>query len=63
MHPFIHPLSAAVDPVWESRSDWDIYKGLAKTFSEIAPEVLGVEQDLVLVPIQHDTANEIAQPF
>ncbi|MDE1918664.1 MAG: nitrate reductase subunit alpha [Sphingomonadales bacterium] len=63
MHPFIHPLSAAVDPVWESRSDWDIYKGIAKTFSEIAPEVLGVEQDVVLVPIQHDTANEIAQPF
>src|SRR3546814_2405849 len=27
MLPFIHPLSAAVDPVWESRSDWDIYKG------------------------------------
>jgi nitrate reductase alpha subunit len=63
MHPFIHPLSAAVDPVWESRSDWDIYKGIARTFSEIAPEVLGVEQDVVLVPIQHDTPGEIAQPF
>ncbi len=63
MHPFIHPLSAAVDPVWESKSDWDIYKGIAKTFSEVAPEVLGVEQDLVLVPIQHDTPGEIAQPF
>ena len=63
MHPFIHPLSAAVDPVWESKSDWEIYKGIAKTFSEVAPEVLGVEQDLVLVPIQHDSPNEIAQPF
>ncbi|MEQ1725011.1 MAG: nitrate reductase subunit alpha [Sphingopyxis sp.] len=63
MHPFIHPLSAAIDPVWETRSDWDIYKGLAKAFSEIAPEVLGVEQDVVLVPILHDTANEIAQAF
>ena len=30
MHPFIHPLSAAVDPAWESRSDWEIYKGIAK---------------------------------
>jgi nitrate reductase alpha subunit len=49
--------------VWESKSDWDIYKGIAKTFSEIAPEVLGVEQDLVMVPIQHDTPGEIAQPF
>jgi nitrate reductase alpha subunit len=32
MHPFIHPLSAAVDPVWESRSDWDIYKGWPRHF-------------------------------
>ncbi|NKI98570.1 nitrate reductase subunit alpha [Novosphingobium sp. SG707] len=63
MHPFIHPLSAAVDPVWESRSDWDIYKGLARKFSEVAPEVLGVEQDVVLTPIQHDSAHELAQPF
>jgi len=61
MHPFIHPLSGAVDPVWECRSDWDIYKGIAKSFSEVAPEVLGVEKDVVLVPILHDTPAEIAQ--
>lgn len=63
MHPFIHPLSAAVDPAWESRSDWEIYKELARRFSEIAPEVLGVEEDVVLTPIQHDTPGEMAQPF
>jgi nitrate reductase alpha subunit len=63
MHPFIHPLTAAVDPVWESKSDWEIYKGIAKTFSRVAPEVLGVEQDVVLTPIMHDTPGEIAQPF
>ena len=61
MHPFIHPLTAAIDPVWESRSDWDIYKGLAEKFSEVAPEVLGVETDVVLVPILHDTPGEMAQ--
>jgi nitrate reductase alpha subunit len=61
MHPFIHPLSAAVDPAWESRSDWEIYKGLAATFSTIAPEVLGVEKDVVLTPMQHDTPGELAQ--
>ena len=32
MHPFIHPLSTAVDPVWESRSDWETYKTIAKRF-------------------------------
>ena len=61
MHPFIHPLTAAVDPVWECRSDWEIFKGLARTFSEVAPEVLGVEKDVVLVPILHDTPLELAQ--
>jgi len=61
MHPFIHPLGAAVDPVWESRSDWEIYKAIARKFSEVAPEVLGVEKDVVLVPIQHDSPAEIAQ--
>ncbi len=35
MHPFIHPLSAAVDPASESKSDWEIYKGIAKKFSEV----------------------------
>jgi nitrate reductase / nitrite oxidoreductase, alpha subunit len=63
MHPFIHPLSSAADPAWEARSDWDIFKGLARTFSAVAPEVLGVEKDVVLTPILHDTPGEIAQPF
>ena len=61
MHPFIHPLTAAADPAWEARSDWDIYKGIAKAFSAVAPEVLGVEQDVVLTPILHDTPGELAQ--
>jgi nitrate reductase alpha subunit len=63
MHPFIHPLSAAVDPVWQSRSDWEIYKGFAKTFSEVCVGHLGVEKEVVLTPIMHDTAGELAQPF
>ena len=63
MHPFIHPLSAAVDPAWEARSDWDIYKGIAKAFSDVAPEVLGRETDVVLTPMLHDTAGELAQPY
>jgi nitrate reductase alpha subunit len=61
MHPFIHPLTAAVDPLWECKSDWDIYKSIARTFSDVAPEVLGVEKDVVLTPIMHDSAGEIAQ--
>ena len=63
MHPFIHPLSTAVDPVWQSRSDWDIYKGFAKKFSELCDGHLGVEKEMVLTPVMHDTPGELAQPF
>lgn len=61
MHPFIHPLQSAVDPLWESRSDWDIFKGIAESFSDVAPEVLGVEKDVVLTPTLHDTPGELSQ--
>ncbi|WP_456386201.1 nitrate reductase subunit alpha [Profundibacter sp.] len=61
MHPFIHPLQAAVDPAYESRSDWEIFKGLAKAVSEVAPEILGVETDIVQLPLQHDSPMEVAQ--
>ncbi|MBW0449628.1 nitrate reductase subunit alpha [Paraburkholderia phenoliruptrix] len=63
MHPFIHPLSAAVDPVWQARSDWEIYKGFAKAFSEVCVGHLGVERDVVLTPLMHDSPAELAQPF
>ncbi len=63
MHPFIHPLSTAVDPAWQSRSDWEIYKGFARKFSEVCVGHLGVERDLVLTPLMHDSPSELAQPF
>ena len=62
MHPFIHPLSTAVDPCWQSRSDWEIYKGFARTFSALCEGHLGVEHDVVLTPQMHDTPAELAQP-
>lgn len=63
MHPFIHPLSAAIDPVWECRSDWEIYKGLAKTFSQLVVGHLQQETDLVLLPLLHDSPAELGQAF
>jgi nitrate reductase / nitrite oxidoreductase, alpha subunit len=63
MHSFIHPLSAAVPPCWESKSDWQIFGSLAKKLSELAvrhfPKPVW---DLVASPLAHDTAAEIAQP-
>jgi nitrate reductase / nitrite oxidoreductase, alpha subunit len=63
MHPFIHPLSTAVDPAWQARSDWEIYKGFAKALSELCVGHLGVEKELVLTPLMHDSPGELAQPF
>ncbi len=37
LHSFIHVLGAAVPPVWESKSDWDIFKTLAKKVSDMSP--------------------------
>ena len=62
MHSFIHPLSAAVPPCWESKSDWQIFRTIAKKFSELAekhfPEPV---KDLVVASLAHDTPAEISQ--
>lgn len=62
MHSYIHPLSPAVPPCWESKSDWDIFKLLAKKISELAekhfPEPV---PDVITRPLAHDTPAEIAQ--
>ncbi len=62
LHSFIHPLSAAVPPVWEAKSDWEIFKALAKKVSELAPQAFpGPVRDVVLRPLTHDTPDELAQ--
>lgn len=64
LHTFIHPFTPAVDPPWEAKADWDIFKELAKKFSELARKYLPQEAyDVVLTALLHDTAQEIAQPF
>ncbi len=63
LHSYINPMQAAVPPAWESKSDWDIFKAVAQKVSELArthlPEPV---KDLVMLPLQHDTPDELAQP-
>ena len=63
MHSFIHPLQEAVPPAWESKSDWDIFKAISESFSTLAknhfPDSV---EDLVSVPLSHDSPAEISQP-
>ena len=62
MHSFIHPLSAAIPPVWEAKTDWQIFQGLAKKVQEMAPRYLpDVMKDVVNVPLVHDSKDEISQ--
>jgi len=63
LHSYIHPLQAAVPPVWESKSDWEIFKALAAKVSEMAPDTFdGPVRDVVWSPLAHDTPDELAQP-
>lgn len=62
MHSFIHPLSAAVPPCWESKSDWDIFREIAREFSALAAKHLpGMTPDIIAAPLAHDTPAEMAQ--
>ena len=63
LHSFVHPLGEAVPPVWESKTDWEIFKAIAKKVSELAPDVFPEPvKDLVSFPLMHDTPDELAQP-
>jgi nitrate reductase alpha subunit len=62
MHSFIHPLAPAIPPVWEAKSDWEIFRELARVTSEVAKKHLPEPVlDIVNVPILHDTKGEISQ--
>ena len=63
MHPFVHPLNAAIPPPWEARSDFDIFKEITCRFSEMAKDHLGTRTDLVVAPLLHDSPEELAQPL
>ncbi|MFB7265621.1 molybdopterin-dependent oxidoreductase, partial [Streptomyces nojiriensis] len=61
MHPYIHAFNPAIDPPWETRSDFAAFTTIARRFSELAREHLGVRRDVVAGALQHDTPGETAQ--
>ncbi len=63
MHSFFNPMQAAVPPAWESKADWDIFVRIAAKVSELSVGNLpAVAEDIVMQPLVHDSADEIAQP-
>ncbi|MBC1793737.1 nitrate reductase subunit alpha [Listeria booriae] len=64
MHPFVHPFNPAISPLWESKSDWNIFKDLSQTFSDMAKIHLHeVQRDVVMLPLNHDSQMEISQSY
>jgi nitrate reductase alpha subunit len=62
MHPFVHAFTPAIDPPWETRSDFAAFTAIARRFSELARTHLGLRRDIVATAVQHDTPGETAQP-
>lgn len=63
-HPFIHPFNPAITPPWESRTDWNIFKKIAHTFSEMAKQYFpNPVKDIVTNALLHDSKDEISQKF
>ncbi|MFS0703432.1 nitrate reductase subunit alpha [Cellulomonas sp. 179-A 9B4 NHS] len=62
MHPFVNSFSPAIAPPWQTRTDFDIFHTIARTFSRLAETHLGTRTDVVAVPLMHDTADELAIP-
>ena len=63
LHSFIHPLSEAVPPCWESKTDWNIFKDIAEKVSKLACVHFPTPfRDIVSTPLEHDTPQEISQP-
>ncbi len=60
MHPFVHSFNPAIAPPWQTRSDWEAWKSIAKRFSELAVDHLGTRRDVVAKPLWHDTPEAMA---
>ena len=60
MHPFVHSFNPAISPPWQSKTDWEAWKAVAKKFSELAVDHLGTRRDVVAKPLWHDTPEAMA---
>ena len=63
LHPFVHSFNPAIPPPWETKTDFDIFKRIAGSFTRLAKKHLGVRRDVIAAPLLHDTPDELAQPL
>jgi nitrate reductase alpha subunit len=60
MHPFLHSFNPAINPPWQTKTDYDLFRELAERFSALCEGHLGVRRDVVASPLQHDTPDVMA---
>jgi nitrate reductase alpha subunit len=48
LHSYINPMQAAIAPAWESRSDWEIYKAIARKVTDLADAAMPVRGIVML---------------
>ncbi|MFG1976597.1 nitrate reductase subunit alpha [Nonomuraea fuscirosea] len=60
MHPFVHAFNPAISPPWQTRTDFAAFHAIARSFSALAKDHLGVRRDVVALAHQHDTPGELA---
>src|SRR5690606_16034674 len=60
MHPYVNSFNPAIAPPWQSKTDWDAWKEIAKRFSEMAVDHLGTRTDVVAKPLWHDTPEAMS---
>ena len=62
MHPYLHSFNAAINPPWEARSDYEVFRDLAAALSDKATKWLGVQRDVITQPSHHDSPDELGMP-
>src|SRR5699024_6160348 len=62
MHPFVHSFNAAINPPWETKTDFETFRLLAEKVSEFSHGHLDTRTDVVAVPLAHDTPDALANP-
>lgn len=58
IHPFMHTFNPAIQPPWDSHTDYELFQELADLASQLGAKHLGTRTDLVAAPLNHDTPDE-----
>jgi nitrate reductase alpha subunit len=60
MHPFVHSFNPAIAPPWQTKTDWDAWKAIAKRSPSWPSTTSAPASDVVAKPLWHDTPEAMA---